>query len=160
MAPSDPECDAIGIPAHLHTTDKVAVDVFQANERLFRRFPAGSNLAECISFNRKDSSTNRSSLCDRADDALWNCEKGGRYKNFGIISIPAKIFDGRTWNSSEPAEFMVSVFHSPTPCNYSHTDFRVLKNGVETDQIKPGSVKLQIRQFLSESHAINLEITA
>ena len=159
MAASDPACDAIGIPQHLHTTDKVVVEAFQADERLFRRFPAGKDLAESISFDRKNSSTNRSSMCN-ADDALWNCEIGGRHENFGVLSIPANIFNGRTWKSTEPAIFAVTVFHSPTPCNYPHTDFRILKNGEETIQIKPSSVKLQIRQFLVESQAIKVEIAA
>ncbi len=158
MAASDPACDAIGIPAHLHTTDKSAINTFGANERLFRRFSAGKDLVESISFNRKNSSTNRSTLCQNAGDALWNCEKGGRYENFGVLSIPANIFNGQTWNSTEPAKFSVSVSHSPTLCNYPHTDFRILKDGVETDQIKPGSVKLQIRQFLTKSQAVKVEI--
>lgn len=160
MAASDPACDTIGIPPHLHTIEKATVEAFPADERLFRRFPSGKDLADSISFNRKNSSTNRSTLCESADDALWNCENGGRYENFGVLSIPANIFNGQSWNSPEPAEFTVSVFHAPTPCNYPHTDFRILKNGVETDQIKPSSVKLQIRHFLTESQAIKVEIVA
>jgi hypothetical protein len=135
---------------------------FGESERLLRRFLAGKDLAESISFNLKDSSTNLTCFCQGAEDALWNCEKGGRYENFGVLSIPADAFEGKTWQTDEnvPAVFFIRVFHSPSQCNYAHADFQLFRNGVETQQIKPGSVKLKIRQYLTDAQLIRIEIAA
>ncbi len=160
MAASDPRCDSLGIPRHLHRMQREAVISFWSDELLFRRYPAGKDLAESISFHRKNSSTNRSAFCKSADDALWKCEEGGRYEGFGVLSLPAAAFENKSWQTDEkqPAVYTLHVFHCPTLCNYPHSDFRIFKDGIETDKIKPGSVKLKIRQYLVDSGLIKSEI--
>jgi hypothetical protein len=158
MEESDPACRARGIPEHLHTNARMPQSEFGEGERLFRRFRPQRELAESVSFDRDSSSSVRSTLCKGAEDALWNCEEGGRYETHGVLSLPANIFEGRVWRSPEPADFTIEVFHCPTQCNFAHTDFQIFKDGHEILRIKPGSVKLMIREFLTAEQAIKVEI--
>src|SRR5882724_4252362 len=99
----DEICSARGIPEHLHRCDRPAVPDFDADERLFRRFPPahiGNDIANAISFDRNTSSVNRSKF-STPDDARW-VEETGEYKGkHGVISFPSEVYSGKTWDSNE-----------------------------------------------------------
>jgi hypothetical protein len=150
MNGTDPECAAKGIPEHLHQCGRSANQQFDAGELLYRRvrLPC-QELTAAISFDRKSSSVNRSKYCHSSDDVLWNDEHGGRHEGYDVLQFPADAFEGKKWQTEDNRQsFTIEVFHDPKKCNYPHSDFRFIRNGQETDKVKPGSIKMQIREHL------------
>lgn len=159
---SDPECQGKGIPVHLHQLGRPVDGNFQPSELLFRRFAFGKDtLKHILVFNRM--SINREKHGHEADDALWNCEQGGRHENCGVAEIPAGAFSQKWQHPTEPNTFYsMRPEHRPLRCNYPHTEVVVYKegNGTETLQelIKPTSVKLKIREELQKHLKVALPI--
>lgn len=156
MSLSDPVCDRRGIPPHLHKLERVVVKNFAEGELLYRWFnkeDKKDDLTGYVSFNKKNSSFSRSQFCTEPSDVLWCTENeaGGRRKA-GILSIPANALDGCHFCTEEHPDikWRVAVNHDPTQCNYPHSDLSFFKGDQEKDVIKPGSIKLMIRDVLRE----------
>lgn len=147
---SDRECAKRGIPRHLHRGSKPAIQKFRRRERLYRRFPPdyiGENIANAVSFKRKDSSVTRS-LFSHPDDARWDAENGQYKAQHAVISFPAHMLNGKTWYSNDGnTHVQITVFHDPLQCNYAHCDLHLFENGIEVPQITK-SLRMQIRDIL------------
>jgi hypothetical protein len=151
---SDPECLEKGIPEHLHQLDEEPDNEFDAAELLFRRFTFGmETLKQIIVFKRM--SVNRANHGRGPDDALWNCEEGGRHNDCGVAQFAVGALDQK-WEHPTEANISYSLRpeHVPLKCNYPHAEVVVYKeeNGTATAQneIKPTSVKTRIREELGK----------
>jgi hypothetical protein len=155
---SDSDCDAKGIPAHLHREERPADPVFDAAEPLYRRFRLGTpDLTAAISFARM--SVNRGKYCESPDDVLWNDEEGGRYEGFGVLSLPVKALQRREKLPHEDSHFTLKPEHDPTRCNYPHTEVVATKvssagDEEELPEIRPKSVKLALRKALRDAISV------
>ncbi len=155
---SDADCDAKGIPAHLHQMGRAADPHFGSAELLFRRFRQGTpDLTAAISFERM--SVNREKYCQSPDDALWNDVQGGRYEGFGVIAMPVGALQVFEKHPGEDYRFSLKPEHTPNRCNYPHTEVvatKVLPDGTEEalPEIKPKSVKLALRKALRDSISV------
>lgn len=150
--PFDEACAQKGVPTHLHRCDKPTIDQFDAQERLFRRFPPAhiaQHIANAVSFDRQNSSVVRSQF-STPDDARWDAETGAYRAQHGVISFPACVYQDRTWESNEEpvVEVRIALFHDPLQCNYAHSDFHFFENGNEVSVIARKSVKMKIRDML------------
>jgi hypothetical protein len=151
---SDPDCHGKGIPEHLHRLDRAPDPDFSGSELLFRRFTLGNEAMKAvIGFNRM--SFNREKQGNGPDDALWNCEEGGRYDGCGVVELPVAALNLKWKHPTEQnTVYYLRPEHAPTNCNYPHTEVVVYKeeNGEVSPQneIKPTSVKARIREDLGK----------
>lgn len=152
--PSDPDCEAKGIPVHLHQCARSPDQNFEEDELLYRRTPnTHGDLTAAIKFNRM--SVNRGKYCEEPNDTLWNEKEGGTHDGFGVISFPVGALSG-SWPHKELENVLFSLLpeHTPDRCNYPHTE--IIANRKEVDgsviplaNIKPSSTKLAIREALA-----------
>lgn len=149
----DPTCQLYGIPLHLHRSNRDANSVFLEGERAYRRHPPEVNdIKNVISFKTKDSSVNRSSLCEVPEDVLI-CEATGERKKYYVAEFPVDFFVGKKWikeaaGDSPAAEITIEVQHAPLRCNYAHCNLIFKVDGVEMPEIKTGSIKAEIRRAM------------
>ncbi len=154
MSECDPECEAMGIPRHLHQLERPVDPVFDGEELLYRRYPAGTpDLTAAISFERM--SVNRGKYCESADDTLWDDRDGSRYSGCGVFALPVQALDVMEKHPQEDYRFTLRPEHRPNRCNYLHSEVvatKVLPDGTEESlaDIKPKSVKLKLRQALRD----------
>lgn len=167
MSEIDADCDAKGIPRHLHRLGRPIDPDFEDTELLYRRILVGiPDLAAAISFERM--SVNRGKYCESADDALWNDKEGGRYAGFGVLAIPVRAFNLQEKHPDQqnhPYAFTLRPEHKPESCNYPHSEVvatKVLSDGTEEPllEIKPKSVKHALRKALRDSISVAITGTA
>jgi hypothetical protein len=159
MSQYDPQCEAKGIPRHLHCLNRSAEPFFETTELLYRRFSSEviDDLTAAISFERM--SVNRQKFCHSPDDVLWNDKEGGQYAGCGVLAIPVAALDIRISHAHEDYSFTLRPEHCPEPCNYPHSEViatKVLPDGTEVPlrEIRPKSVKLAIRKALENSISV------
>lgn len=158
--PSDPDCDAKGIPPHLHTLGRLQQPLDQ-EELVYRffRLDAEEDLTQAISFKYKRSSVNRANLCHEPADVLWDDERGGRREGYGVVTFPGDVFAGQEWKVDDGTSvFRLSIDHEPWPCNYAHCSIVVTRDATRVDDIKPKSVKLKIREWLQGKVLVELPL--
>lgn len=153
----DESCREKGIPDHLHALARENDQEFQGDEILYRRYKLSSpDLTAAISFNRM--SVNRGKYSQSWDDVLWDDDNGGRHDGYGVIEVKVADFEG-SWDHPNQEEFPVGysfiIQHKLKKCNYPHSEVVVVQSDKESGideevtEIKPTSIKLKIRQYLS-----------
>lgn len=152
----DPVCRERGIPSHLHQAGRPVDPDFEAQERLYRRSRSKQvEPASLINFRRM--SVNREKYCQTPEDVLWNDDAGGKHPDEAIFALPVAALSLRIPHPEKdhPYSFGLKPIHQPKQCNFAHTEitaFRIMSDGTEEElpDIKPTSVKLQMRQELVE----------
>lgn len=143
----------MGIPHHLHQLGRPEDPDFDREERLWRRFRfAEADLTAAIKFDRM--SVNREKHGNGPDDALWNCDEGGRFREYGVIEFRTQDLAGPWCNHKTGRIFELYPEHVPERCNYPHSEVAMFESDREGAQrravcrIKPSSVKMSIREHL------------
>jgi len=155
---ADPECAALGIPEHLHRSERPLVPDFQPDELLYRRGyskQATDWITDSISTNRM--SVDRSSLCQAPEDVLWDGD-GKQHLGDGIFSFVVGEILGIEVVHPTPdiGKFKVAPIHKPLQCHYPHSELTVYLNDEQADVKKKPAIKSLIRDELRKiTHAPN-----
>lgn len=154
MPPNDPQCNALGVPAHLHTCGRVIDPDFDQEERLYRRHKLDDRqIKTVITF--KEMSVNREKYSASAVDVLLNTRDGGRHEGYGVVSFPVRAIrelrDTITVKGNE-VTYDAVVVHEPEPCNFSHTVVIGRNGGTEQRTVElPKTIRKNLRKQLFNS---------
>lgn len=167
MPGSDSVCAARGIPDYLHQLGRTPDPDFVGNEQLFVRFkPTETEIKNVISFRKQ--SCNRAKYCQGGlDDVLFDSKHGGRHQEYTgvaaitvaqLFSVSAGITEIKA-NTQTTRVYTLHPKHEPEPCNYPHSEIIADCNGQpDPDNIKPNSMKKQLRDQLAELYRIVLPL--
>lgn len=143
-ATEHPDCAGLGIPPHLHQIDRLPDPHFAASELLYFRirpdpdatYPA-PDILDYVKTST-DNSTLRSAYCRSPDDARLD-KDGTVYSEFFLCAWRVGLLLSYQVHQQESDKTCsVEVEHTPYPCQYPHTDIRVLCN---SEPVR-GSVRL------------------
>lgn len=155
-------CESLGIPNYLIKNERLATNVFEKDEKLFRRFNTdrpitewqdSSNLSASV-FPIRNDSYNRSKFCQTPEDVLYNTrieDNGVHYFQMGILEIgiiALKKFEFTINQNNQLRKFILKPVHKPEICMYPHSEIHVFENGNFINENKPKSTKASIRDFL------------
>lgn len=160
---TEPSCEELLIPSRLWRNKRTSDKEFNDGaEYLYRRFPpdieitpegrlSGAMIKDAIS-PPFDVSCNRSSMCDRATDVLYNIKQLPHRFHHGVIEATVESIKGRTVPFREGKELLSLRFdieHKPERCMYPHSIITIYKNEIKTDRASK-TLRTLIRDELAQ----------
>jgi len=142
MCDSDKECDAVGIPKHLHWLKKNKIDM-KKDEILYRRYCEKTSHEYKGLYTLKKMSTNRN-IYSKKIETLLCCsyrEDKTTKENYERIQKQNIIYDKYSVGeyvvkdieniliNFENKMYSFKVLHKPKKCNFSHSILQLVYNG-------------------------------
>ena len=156
-------CEELNIPERLWKLDKPIIHDFK-DDVIYRRFKVVGpkenwktlNLTASV-FQLNTDSYNKASLCESADDVLFNSVKadcGKHYTNWGILSISSNdltdINSKKIKLNNEERVFTLKFQHVPEDCMYPHSEILIMEDDTKLLPKAPKSIGVIIRDFFVE----------
>ncbi len=151
------DCNELGIPPHLHRKGREYDNQFNADEKMFRRYPAypvetSKSIIVKENFNFDSMSFNREKYSENPSDVLFSIkDKNHFFRSHKIVSLKVQEIEGlKEIHPDDQEIYSFKVIHDPEDCMYPHCIVQVLKNGKNVPGIKPSSVKSKIREKIEK----------
>jgi hypothetical protein len=158
-------CIDLNIPERLWLNQREKDDAFD-DDSLYRRFKVfgdkltwSSNKLSHVVFKLDKDSYNKSSLCEKPTDVLYNtrlADNGNHYVDFGILELPCNSLNeindipiSIELNGVRRA-FRLQPVHSPLDCMYPHSEVLIYEGDLEINIKTPKSIGVVIRDILIE----------
>ena len=161
-------CDDLSIPVRLRREKRDVVPFStDSKECLYRWFKPDTEYSDSGRLSSAtigevftplyDVSCNRSSLCEKSTDVLYNTVKLPHRFNFGVIEASVESIHGHVFeyelnqkDGIERITIRFEVEHKPEECMYPHSQIVLYRNGVRvSDAIKPPTLKTATRSELA-----------
>jgi hypothetical protein len=136
-------CDLPHIPERLHTQQRPVLEEFFIEEELYWRckpeidLPYQEISLTEISHNRQGNSDNPFSI---STDVLWNTDRNKDFEKYEYDIIVLKIKElnpdsnytkeFKEMAGEEELKVLVQLIHDPIACNYAHSIFRYIYDGL------------------------------